>query len=157
MRELFRGWKRKLGVIALVLACVFTGAWVRNYSVRDSINLPTGNSSSIQFLSGYQCLNVIAMWTSIPDKEMASFRLYRHEEGDGVGIHAGEIMFAGDASPFRPKWFRFGIGERKTTLMTFSLPYWSIVLPLTALSAYLLISKPRASAKLLPSTGTESE
>ena len=145
MGEFFKGWRRKFGLVTLLTACALMMVWVRNYVIRDSINVPTGNSSSLQLISGYHCLNIVAMWSSIPDKEMASFRIYRHEQKEGVGIHAGEYMLAGSPSPFRPKWPRFGDGSRFTTLMIFSLPYWSIVVPLTLVSLWLLISRPRSS------------
>lgn len=145
MGSYLRPLRRKLGVVTLLLACVFTAAWVRNRSVRDSVNIPTGNSSALQFISGDQCVSLVAMWSSVPDKKMASFRIYRHDEDDGIGVHAGEFMLASDPSPFWPRWFRFGVGTRTTTLMTFSLPYWTIVIPLTLLSGWLLFSKRRAT------------
>ena len=148
MGEFFKPWRRKIGVVLLLISCAAMTGWVRNYFIRDSFNLPTGDSSSLQFISGYQCLNLVAMWSSIPDKEMASFRIYRHKVTEGVGIHAGEYMLAGSPSPFRPKWPRFGDGNRNTILMIFSLPYWSITIPLTLLSAFVLLSKPRKSNQM---------
>ena len=37
MRELFRGWRRKVGLATLVMACLLMGAWARSYAVRDQI------------------------------------------------------------------------------------------------------------------------
>src|SRR5262245_25775563 len=37
MREFFKGWKRKLGVVTLGLACAFAAGWVRSYSEFDKI------------------------------------------------------------------------------------------------------------------------
>lgn len=31
MREFFRGWRRKVGCVALVLACGFATGWMRSY------------------------------------------------------------------------------------------------------------------------------
>ena len=143
MSNYFKPLRRKVGVVTLGLACLLVAGWARNYSVRESINFPIGDSSALQFHSGDHCMSLVAMWTSIPDKEMASVRFYRHDDKDGVRLHVGEVMLASGPSPFRPKWFRFGLGNRLTTLMTYSLPYWSMVVPLTLLSACLLLSKPR--------------
>jgi hypothetical protein len=146
MKESFRGWRRKIGVVTLVMACLFVAGWVRNYFIRDSVNIPTGNSSSIEFISGYQCLNLVVMWSTIPDHEMASFRIYHQKEEEEIGFPAGKFLFggfAGDHFPFRPSWFRFSNEVRTTSLMIFSLPYWSITIPLTLLSGWLLLSKPR--------------
>ena len=150
MSELIRGWRRKIGVVTLLIACVFMAGWVRNYFIRDSVNIPTGNSSSIEFISGYQCLNLVVMWSTIPDHEMASFRIYHQKEEEEIGFHAGKFLFAGDNSPFRPAWFSFSNEVRTTSLMIFSLPYWSITIPLTLLSGWLLLSKPRQPQSKAP-------
>ena len=149
MSHFFSGWRTKLGCVTLLFSCVAMAGWVRNYFIRDSVNIPTGNSSSIEFISGYQCLNLVVMWSTIPDHEMASFRIYQQKEEEEVGIHVGKFLFdgfAGDHFPFRPTWFRFSNEVRITNLMMFSLPYWSITIPLTLVSLWLLLSKPRRSS-----------
>ena len=134
--------------MTLVMACLFMAGWMRNYFIRDSVNIPTGNSSSIEFISGYQCLNLVVMWSTIPDHEMASFRIYHQKDDEEIGIHVGKFLFDGfarDHFPFRPTWFSFSNEVRITKLMIFSLPYWSITIPLTLASHWLLMSKPRRS------------
>ena len=74
---------------------------------------------------------------------MASFRIYHQKEEEEIGFHAGKFLFASDNSPFRPAWFRFSNEVRTTSLLIFSLPYWSITIPSTLLSCWLLLSKPR--------------
>lgn len=37
MREFFRGWKRKLGIVPLVMACVFAPLWARSLSVPNPL------------------------------------------------------------------------------------------------------------------------
>src|SRR5579863_9508898 len=37
MREFFRGWKRKVGLVVLAIACLFVGGWVRSLSTVDFI------------------------------------------------------------------------------------------------------------------------
>jgi hypothetical protein len=32
MREFFRGWKRMVGLVTLMVACLFTAGWVRKCS-----------------------------------------------------------------------------------------------------------------------------
>ena len=41
MREFFRGWKRKLGVVSLVMACVFMAGWVRSSLLTDRFAIIT--------------------------------------------------------------------------------------------------------------------
>ena len=38
MGNFFRGWRRKLGVVTLLLACVAMGGWVRSLVIKDRID-----------------------------------------------------------------------------------------------------------------------
>src|SRR5438105_3724804 len=40
MRDFFKGWRRKIGVLTLVMACVCMAAWVRSYSAEDKAWIP---------------------------------------------------------------------------------------------------------------------
>lgn len=40
MRDFFRGWKPKAGCVTLVMACVFTSAWIRSLSHCDCYQFP---------------------------------------------------------------------------------------------------------------------
>lgn len=42
MMEFFRGWRRKVGVCTLVVACLATAGWVRSLSVRDEFTISNG-------------------------------------------------------------------------------------------------------------------
>ena len=39
MREFFQGWRRKVGVVTLVMACVLTAGWVRSFLIRDILSI----------------------------------------------------------------------------------------------------------------------
>src|SRR4051794_19488286 len=43
MRDFFKGWRRKLGCVTLVMACVFMAGWVRSIGISDWITLNAGN------------------------------------------------------------------------------------------------------------------
>ncbi len=43
MKEFFHGWRRKAGVVTLVMALVFTGCWIRCRYVEDWMFLNVGN------------------------------------------------------------------------------------------------------------------
>ena len=47
MGEYFKPWRRKIGVVTLVMACVFAGAWVRSILVHDVIRIGPGNVECI--------------------------------------------------------------------------------------------------------------
>ena len=39
MRVFFKSWRRKIGVLTLVMACVFAAGWVRSFGNYDSLGL----------------------------------------------------------------------------------------------------------------------
>jgi len=51
MGEFFREWRRKIGVVTLMMACVFAAGWVRTYSTRDELCAPFGKTTSINVYS----------------------------------------------------------------------------------------------------------
>ena len=53
MGEFFRGWRRKIGMLTLMLALVFMGGWVRSLVVRDDLMVSTGKESTA-YLSSLQ-------------------------------------------------------------------------------------------------------
>jgi hypothetical protein len=115
MREFFRGWKRKLGVVTLGLACVFAGWWIHAQSL-------VTNTEGIRFRFDFT--------------------------SDGVDFDCTDFAYSIQSS---------GAGSgRMKTLARLLVPYWAIVSPLTLLSAYLLLSKPRPSkpkTAIAPITG----
>jgi hypothetical protein len=43
MREFFRGWRRKVGIVLLGLVCAVFGMWMRSRVVYDAISFWTGH------------------------------------------------------------------------------------------------------------------
>jgi len=129
MRDFFKGWRRKVGCVTLMMACVLSAAWIRNQSIVDYLEYGYRNCLwEIQSNTG---------WVSI------SRRTYERE--------ITRLGFRASTYPSKPaygKSFRFGwfsedFGWGHTNVC--SLPCWSIVLPLTLLSAFLLLGKPRVA------------
>lgn len=96
MREFLRGWRRRIGVLALVLACAFMGGWVRSYSEDDGFYFAGARLES------------------------------------SAGIIERSLKTAGNSQN----------GSFQDNTVFWRVPYWSIVFPLTFLSAYLLLRKP---------------
>jgi len=102
MGEFFKGWRRKTGVVTLVMACVFTGGWVRSYR-GDYFQL-----FSRTFFSNDGAIAEIG-WGRPPSDD-------RHP-------------FASSSMHFE-KW---------------RCPYYLTTVPLTLLSVYLLLARPRVA------------
>ena len=51
MGDFFRGWRRKIGLLSLVLALLFMGVWVRSLSVMDVINVRTSLRTAQMFVN----------------------------------------------------------------------------------------------------------
>ena len=47
MREFFKGWRRKVGLAALVMACVVMGAWMRSQFTSDVFCWSIGHESEV--------------------------------------------------------------------------------------------------------------
>lgn len=45
MGDYFKLWRRKIGVVTLLMACVFMVAWMRSLIATDSVTLPFKNQS----------------------------------------------------------------------------------------------------------------
>lgn len=154
MHDFFRGWKRKAGVATLVMACVFMACWVRSDRIPDEVILaqtrgPFMDSAKFQSRKGILLLTYF-------DEEGIPLHWVRPY----ISRYRRDVALD-DSFHRKPRWtFRacgFGVGTvpanesgwvhiPATTL--WAIPHWSIILPLTLLSAYLLLSKPRATTPM---------
>lgn len=139
--------RRNLGVATLVTGCVFAAGWVRTTTVSDQIVVLYGASSV----------------------------LYLNSDNRTIGWEWRRLVINSDWFPIRTEWISataenpsnsvdpfdghtdwlidiwgFYIGAGLDRQIIVEVPYWSIVIPLTLLSAWLLLSKPRAK-KIDPS------
>jgi hypothetical protein len=136
----FKGWRRNTGVVTLVMACVAMGGWVRSAHVEDDIQIliPIFNFLSVDSGDQTFCIIVgqhsrndlpLASWeTSLPSLPMRQYEPTYEMSFWGIGVFVVDDMLFFDYS---------GVFA----------PYWAVVIPLTLLSAFLLLSKPRKSTK----------
>lgn len=99
----FKPLRRKIGVVTLLLACVFVAAWVRSYD-EESAN-------GVEFPFYDDRYNLLLLPEGIV---LGKFVLELEENQQVLVLHD-----------------------------FFVIPHWTIVIPLTLLSAWLLLSKPR--------------
>lgn len=157
MREFFRGWRRKVGCVALALALVLTSVWVRSLTMQDrSIVICLSKLSRQQVATdrdGFWCVHEVSTgpmnfgyvsalaWgprINQRDRGWPYRAASEHYQLDwrmrAIGFDVGRFHWCDqcDAEDETAKW-----------AVVFRIPFWSIVLPLTAVSAWLLIITPR--------------
>lgn len=122
MREFFSGWRRKVGCGALVMALVLMGGWIRSRVVQDQIILGANKRCHVVVSSrGY------LRWFAIDD-ESPPFLSWR--SGVYTDISNGKFLLA--------TW-------RGTAVVhvyagrDWIVPYAFVAIPLTLLSAYLIL------------------
>jgi hypothetical protein len=158
MREFFKPWRRKIGVVTLLVACLFMGIWVRSLCIIDIFVFHSGKHTVELLIASGGGL----VWD----------RLRRGESDEGVNV-SGLLFHKTSAAGHDPlestvktsinrnvvktetkkpdikwqmSWCGIGFGEKDlpsvfTSITFVEIPCWSIVVPLILLSAYLLLSK----------------
>lgn len=147
MTEFFRPWRRRFGMLILAVTCLLAIAWVTSLTFNSSVCCSIGKTPTHCFGS----IDSSLIWTVDYNRNFSNWPSFSHTRRTD--------RFRLFNNPFvKWRWRRngFGIGDTtenqvnyegmsvyisKSTLTV--IPYWSIVTPLTLLSAYLLLSKPR--------------
>lgn len=160
MRDFFRPFRRKLGVLVLAMACLLMVGWVRSLKGTEATSFALGRHSLVQLKSTDGTLVVQKNDSAFPidlvPGQTDDFLLVRAAESLLQGPR--DIVFSFDEeddwstthteyrSFFHRFGFRIGCLDNKTYSVQACIcafPYWSLVLPLSLLSASLLLSKPR--------------
>jgi hypothetical protein len=162
MREFFRGWRRRAAIVMLGLACILTVGWLRSFSRIEYIEAPIG-ISAIGVASMHGGLDFYRI-TSLENKPLLA-----SVECKSFAFHPDQIQPPnttpwGSEIVFDWRWdcagFHLGAGHyshrRDQDCM---IPYWAVVGPLTVLSAYILLSKPKPNPRpaILASDGPSIE
>jgi hypothetical protein len=148
MREFFRGWRRKVGCVTLVMACVVTGVWVRSTYYSDRFYYRTDKSIHSQYssLGRLSCKSEFRIIRIDP----ASFpvrKSWRTYMGPNRPNHDDRLTQIGLKWISASGGFEFSKKEvLGVTTYHLTVPYLPIAVPLTVLSAYLLFWKPRKRA-----------
>ncbi len=151
MNNFFHEGRRKIGIVTLFLACLFAAAWVRSFSVGDFVA-----SANYQFVSFHG--GVFWERTNLPFQ--LRFQYVTEDDRHVTDVYHDHEW----DDKWRWKRCGFAFGETETTVAaangTFStvkstyyfIPYWSVVIPLTLLSASMLLSKRRKPNENPPAT-----
>ena len=152
MGEFFRGWRRKIGCVTLVMALVFMMTWVRGYYVEDRIEFGEWRESGnrryaverIVYLSHHGISYVAnelfdgSWFASTPGWRATPIK----SNGPRGTMMGGGTVWRWALCGFDLCYSRVGPDVHR---VRWTVPYQSIVIPLTLLSSYLLLTKPQKS------------
>jgi hypothetical protein len=166
MREFFQGWRRKLGVLTLMMALVCMHAWVRSLAVEDVLDFhdfidrPYGyffidglatRPNSFALIK-YELKSIVedAPNPTPNDSKVPSSDAPQFEENGNSELQKDQpIVEVQRLVEIQP--------EPPTTLLQIlrepliEIPFSAIAVPLTVISAYLLLlAKPKASTQRKP-------
>jgi hypothetical protein len=145
MGRYFKPLRRKIGVITLVMACTFAAGWIRSLSLVDYAGWDcsfTGydlKSERGQLWFFYTTRTERRNWAYLLDSERISPR-----------INTARLPFLQSNLDWRWDWLGFHFSSEVSPTVQhryFIVPYWFIVVPLTVLSAWLILSKPRTKSE----------
>lgn len=155
MREFFYGWRRKAGCVTLAIALAVYCAWMRSRVTHDLVALPWGNDIyCIESMWGQFDLGRVTLFNNNDNnnrrrafwKSDAITRENWQWIGDDGDPRAVDYLSEVDEIEWRWDWagFHFGAGHSsQQRTEDYLMPYWCLAVPLTLLSAYLILAKPR--------------
>ena len=154
MGEFFKGWRRKAGLVTLVMACLLMVGWLRSSVVLDWFCIDDDEPTSHSIDSGSGCLGWVRTFDTRSEKqgtrgfsfpEMGWMSRINSSENRWLDV-AGWVDVPNERFVWRYRWAGFDFGEVEIESIEMSIaviPYWSLVLPLTLLSAWLILVKAR--------------
>ena len=159
MRDIFRDWKRKLGVLTLLMDCFLVVAWGRSLSMLDIMTLATADM--LWRLTIEDGIVEFSLYSGVSgDAELSKNTGWKSDnnvKADGTKTRSGYITANLAIADTKSElcWFTFATKKWITPQFSFDafyfvFPYWAIIVPLTALSAWLLLSKPRPVKRVAP-------
>ena len=160
MGEFFKGWRRKAGLVTLAMAVVLMVGWMRSYVFHDELLL-FFRMSYYELVSdqGQFCCECRTGLEYPTDIRWESFEI-RGSGIDDLDDHLNRF----ETSQWNFMGFRFAKGRAPLAVSQLGtvliegpfhflvIPYWSLVLPLTLLSAWLILVKPRKAKAATDST-----
>ena len=146
MREFFKGWRRKVGVVTLAMACAFMGAWLRSLIMRDEITVHGNPRHTGVSMDGFVTWSRFApdatktevTWTAKQITPTLRNECRRRGTYDWKW-ECGGFLFGTITT--QTLWWSRGM-TFTTTEHYWQVPYWSLSIPLTLISACLILWKP---------------
>ena len=146
MREFFKPWRRKAGCVTLVMACVLMAAWIRGLFFLDFTIVGGVPDAKSEFTLGSSEEGIEWCRTTFLDSvSINHVSINWHSIAHSMNLRTPrEVRYPGYRMIRRWRILGFIVDEGDSVdcrIRDWVIPYWSIVLPLTLLSAWLLFSK----------------
>ena len=147
MGEFYHGWRRKIGCVTLVMACVVAAAWLRSFVVWDEVCLISTTGYMVQLCSDRGQLGFEHESLSEWEEPSALEVEWNSQKPAPDFALFGYLNQPIESFEWRRNFAGISIGVYDFRHSAFCiLPYWCIALPLSLLSAYLILRKPRKKA-----------
>ena len=137
MSRYFRPWRRTFAVVTLAIACLLAAGWVRSTFLVDNPYCPVGPLETIAILSQDSSIGVVIMKNDLPGGVPSTCGW---ETREFQSIQKYVSNWGGWRSYFLGIGYMSKSFSENRTLRAWFVPYWSIVIPLTMLSVYWLLS-----------------
>ena len=139
-------------MLTLLMACVFVAGWVRSSISRDWIAFDAGKHWVVFGSDSQRLYCMVDYSKNYVNKDGATWKV----PSFGTAVRSKNDPLApaslDDSSrSWSRYWLGFAIWQKtywdfyQSTL--YVIPYWSVVIPLTLASAFLLLTKPRQSTQ----------
>lgn len=161
MNGYFRPLRRKVGVLALLLTCTLTACWIRSLSCDDCIDCWLTSRSTLHVISGSSSLNIAYAWDDGTEPSVSQVNgACLPEALMNCAERVDWKTFPADDAPtdyFAWDWNLCGLSIAANDYGPIHKRAVRIVdvyfiVPLTLLSAWLLLSKPRSKPAATQST-----
>lgn len=151
----FKPWHRQLGIVVLLLALAFVGAWVRSGVVSDDVVIRQSSLGHETFQSGqgrllWGSFSAIRVGRTLDSMQVVMPRWSSKQ------LSPGDVLFFGIFESMPEGHHLCGVGEYSSgrlypligpvAIKAWVVPYWVLAIPLTALSVWLLLSNPHPAA-----------
>jgi hypothetical protein len=131
MQRFFHGWRRKMGVVTLVVALAVMGMWVRSFVVGDLVDLPLGRYT----VQCFSCSGRFDCWLRFHKGDTDEVR----STGSWRAEPFGDLEVFLIRHNFNEGFNRVGVPIGKPL----NIHYGSMAIPLTLLCAGMILWKPR--------------
>jgi hypothetical protein len=149
MWAFFRGWRRKVGCVTLVPACLLFLMYMRSRVLLDEVAIVEsiyrqecyGSVNGTLFWQSYE--STLAVYTPTPYFSYGQLAFKPDGPFDPDNVRWRSKWTGGGIVEFPISLVRTGNGSGTVSSTLRYVSYWYVIVPLTALSAFLILWKPQ--------------